>query len=583
MNNLRFTVFFLLGIVFLSAALVVLSERDRHIATAVTRNTLCTFAPDAVDAVEVFEKGATNGISLVRDAEGEWQMKTPYVAPADAAAVARLVDLATVVAVGDMRTETELADLREDFADFGLSSGGTLQLRLHAGGSAARVSFGAETASGREVYARAEGLRNVFTVPVEAVRAVPSDADGFRRRTLLSCSREEISGIDLRAPGVPFVKLVRNRAGWSMVSPAEVGGPAEIGAVSALADGLVGARIVGYVLPSAAAPVASAADGVIAPSELSPYGLGVDAGQAVTVRTATGAAEQIVFGARAGTNLVYALVRNGTAVVTVDVALADLCRAGGASFRDTRFFPLGEGERLKAISFEAGALVYVLAQGANDLWRLEAPVAAPADPVAAAAMADRVLRLRRSDVPDVIPAEDAVRVSVTTTAGARPGVVVPKTVFADCGALADLRSKMVQELDPAAVRRISVHPREGAAVAVRRDAAHMPWVLDSSAGGGLRRVSLEHVKKLFAALTRTEAVGVETVAATPEDYVRCGLREPLVTIAVDFDGAAARRNLLLGGVAPGGGRYASAGGADAIFILSRASVADLTIPITEQE
>lgn len=581
MNNLRFTVFFLLGIVILSAALVVLSERDRLVATEVTRNTLCTYAPDAVDALEVFRRGDTNGVSLVRGARGEWQLKAPYAAPADAAVVARLVDLATVVAVGDMRTANELAELREDFADFGLASGGVLQLRLHAGAAVTRVCFGAETASGKEVYARTEGLQNVFTVPAEAVRAVPSDADGFRRRTLLSCEREEIAGIDLRAPDVPFVKLVRGRAGWSVAAP--VAEPADLGAVSALADGLVGARVAGFVLPSAAQPVAVADGEAIKSTALEPYGLGVDAGQAVTVRTASGASEQVVFGARAGTNLVYALVRNGAAVVTVDVALADLCRAGGASFRDTRVFPLGEGERLRSISLAAGPLVYVLALGTNDLWRLEAPVAAPADSAAAAAMADRVLRLRRKDVPDAVPEADAVRVAVTTTAGALPAVTVPKRAFADCGALADLRSKTVQEFDPAAVRRITVQPRDGAAVAVLRDAGRATWVLDSSAGGGLARVSVEHVKKLFAALTRTEAVGVETVAATPEDYLRCGLREPLVTIAVDFNGAVARKNLLLGGVAPGGGRYASAGGADAIFILSRATVADLTISITEQE
>lgn len=580
MNNLRFTVFFLLGIVLLSAALVVQSERDRLVATEVTRNTLCTYAPDAVDALEVFRRGDTNGVALVRDARGEWLLKTPYAAPADAAAVARLVDLATVVAVGDMRTANELAELREDFADFGLSSGGVLQLRLHSGAAVTRVTFGAETASGKEVYARTEGLRNVFTVPAEAVRAVPSDADGFRRRTLLSCAREEISGIDLRVTDAPFVKLVRGRAGWSMAAP--VVGPADLAAVSALADGLVGARIAGFVLPSAAQPDAVADGEAIKPSALAPYGLGVDAGQAVTVRTASGSAEQVVFGARAGTNLVYALVRNGTAVVTVDVALADLCRAGGASFHDTRVFPLGEGERLESISFAAGTLVYVLALGTNDLWRLEAPVAAPADPAAAAAMADRVLRLRRKDVPDAVPEADAVRVAVTTTAGALPAVTVPKRVFADCGALADLRSKTVQEFDPAAVRRITVQPKDGEVVAVRRDAGRMDWVLDSSAGGDLARVSVEHVKKLFAALTRTEAVGVETVAATPADYLRCGLREPLVTIAVDFDGAVARKNLLVGGAAPGGGRYASAGGADAIFILSRATVADLTLSITEQ-
>ena len=38
---------------------------------------------------------------------------------------------------------------------------------------------------------------------------------------------------------------------------------------------------------------------------------------------------------------------------------------------------------------------------------------------------------------------------------------------------------------------------------------------------------------------------------------------------------------MLGNAAPGGGRYATAGGVDAIFIISREMAAELTIPLTE--
>ena len=579
MSNFRFTVFFLFGIAVLSGALVFLSDHARRVATEATRNTLCTFAPEQVDALEVWRPGGTNVVGLLRDDRGAWHLSSPYSAPADAAAVSRLVDMATLMPLGDMRTDAELAELHEDFSDFGLAGGGRLKLVLRAGTREAEVLFGETTASGKEVYARAVGLRNVFTLPVEALDAVPVDADGFRRRTLVSCSRDEIAGIDLRVPGSPFVKLVRGKGGWTVSAPVE--GPAEMDAVATLADGLVGARVAGFILPSALQPGSGSEDAAVKASALEPYGLAADVGHAVTVRTQSGAVEQVVFGSRADTNLVYALVQNGRAVVTVDAALAELCRAGGAPYLDTRVFPLAEGERLKALSLRTDSLVYVLAQGTNGAWRLEAPVAAPADAAAAAAMAQHVLRLRRSDVPDVPPAEGAVHVSVTTSAGARPGVTVPKSVFAACGAFADLRSKVLQELDPAAVRRITVRPGGGAVVAVARDARREAWVLDAAAGAAPARVSVEGVKKLLAALTRTEAVGVETVAATPGDYRRCGLAEPSCTIAVDFDGGAPRRNLLLGGPAAGGGRYASVGGADAVFILSRATVADLTVQITE--
>ena len=69
-----------------------------------------------------------------------------------------------------------------------------------------------------------------------------------------------------------------------------------------------------------------------------------------------------------------------------------------------------------------------------------------------------------------------------------------------------------------------------------------------------------------------------------EDFKRCGLVRPAFTIAVDVDATdAVRRNLLLGNAAPGGGRYATAGGADAIFIISRETVAALTVPLVESD
>ncbi len=577
MSNRRFILLFLLGIAFLAWALWALSWRARVVATEATRNSLCTFALADVDGLDVV-RGGTNLVSLVRNDEGAWRLVTPYAVPADEAVVRRLVDAVTLFPLGDMRTEEELAELHEDFADFGLTEDARATVTLHARGTEARILFGAPTASGKEVYARTAGLRNVFTIARTAFEAVPKDADGYRRRALVACGIQEFAGIDLRTPGSPFVKLVKTEGGWKLAAPVEA--PADAGAVETLVQALAGARIAEFVLPSVGNP--AAADGsAIRPSALAPYGLSADAGFAVTVRSAAGAAEQIVFGERKGTNLVYALVRNGSAVVAVEAALVELCRAGGASLRDTRVFPIAENERLQSVSFTAGSLVYVLAQDTNKVWRLEAPVVAPADAAAAGAMVDRVLRMKRGDVPDELPDKDVVRVSVATSAGVQPGVVVPAAYFAACGAFADLRSKTLLTVDPASVRRISVAEKGGRTISVAPSPDRARWNLE---GGTPATVAIEAVKKLLTALTRVEAVGVETVAATPDDFRRCGLDAPALAIAIDFENAdAVRRNLLLGGAAAGGGRYATVGGADAVFILSRAVVQELSVKLTEEE
>lgn len=578
MSNRRFILLFLLGIVVLSGALEFLSWRARAVATEATRNSLCTYALADVEGLDVV-RGGTNLVSLARDDEGQWRLVVPYAVPADEAVVRRLVDAVTLFPLGDMRTEEELAELHEDFADFGLTGDARATVTLRAHGKETRVVFGAPTASGKEVYARTAGLHNVFTIASAAFEAVPVNADGFRRRNLVACGTQDFAGIDLRTPGSPFVKLVRDEGGWKLTAPVEA--PADAAAVETLVQGLASARIAQFVLPSASNPSVAVAGGTIAPSALAPYGLSADAGFAVTVRSASGTAEQIVFGERQGTNLVYALVRNGSAVVAVESALVDLCRAGDESLRDTRVFPIAENARVSSVSFTAGSLVYVLAQDTNKVWRLEAPVVAPADPAAAAAMVDRVLRMKRNDVPDTPPEKDGIRVSVATSAGVQPGVVVPAAYFAACGSFADLRSKTLLTLDPVAVRRLTVTPKDGTAVTVVPSADRAKWNLE---GGTPATVNVEAVKKLLTTLTRVDAVGVETVAATPDDFRRCGLDAPWLAIAVDFENAeAVRRNLLIGGAAAGGGRYATVGGADAIFILSRTSVQELTVKITEEE
>lgn len=576
MSNRRFIIFFLVGIVFISVFLAMHSWRTRAVASEATRNTLCTFESGAVDGLEISRNG-TNIVKLVRDDVGNWGIVSPYSAPADASTVARLVDALTLLKLGDMRTEAELAGLGEDFADFGLSGTVRASVKVKAKGAESRVSFGAFSASGKDVYARADGLFNVFTVGVEALEAIPADADGFRVRTLISSAGEQITGLDLHKPEAPFIRLVRNASGWRLSSPVDA--PADGAVVSSLVEGLVDARIVGFVMPSAAHTETQA---VLKQSTIAAYGLAAESGLSVSVKSDSGTPEQIVFGSSAGTNLVYALVQNGTAVVTLPAAVADLFRTREAALRDTRVFPFGADEQVKSVSLTAGRLVYVLARGTNGVWRLEAPVTAPADPAAAAALVDVVLRIRRNDVLQDVASgdEESVRVSVATSSGARPDVSVLKTVFKECGPFTDLRSKTLLELDSRSVRRLSLKSAEGAGASVVYDPERGLWNL--AEGSAPATVRVDAVKALLAALIRVEAKSVETMAATPEDLRRCGLDAPALVIAVDFEGVdAVRRNLMLGAVAPGGGRYATVGGADAVFVLDRAMVSALMVSITE--
>ena len=122
--------------------------------------------------------------------------------------------------------------------------------------------------------------------------------------------------------------------------------------------------------------------------------------------------------------------------------------------------------------------------------------------------------------------------------------------------------------------------KSGRTLAVAYEAVRDTWNLEKPIEG--RRASPKAIKSMLTALTHVEATSVETVAATPNDYRRCGLDVPECTIAIDMEGAGSvRKNILLGGVASGGGRYATVGGADAVFIVSRQTASALLADMTE--
>lgn len=582
MSNRRFILFFTVGIAVLSGLVWFFERKAKIEAQEGTQTVLCSLPLVDVESVDIMREG-TLLASLSRTPTETWELKKPFHAEAETQPVSRLLDAMTLTPLEDRRSETEIAALGAQLADFGLERP-RWSVLLRTRGREERISFGASSASGREVYACSDHVRTVFMVPSSVLDVFPANADDLRQRTVLPFRSEEVSGVDFRIPDAPFLKLVRQAGGWRQTSPTEA--PAESPTVDSLVSALLDARIAGFVIPSAEHPQANE-EGIISKDTLATYGLAAGAGLAVTVRSEAGLTEQIVFGGVAGSNLVYALVRNGAAVVTMDAALAERCRVGDATFRDMRVFPLVETARVKSISITEGALVYVLAQGRNGVWRLESPVVAPTDPVQALAVVEKVLRLKQNDLAaDSGDAKTAGRVRVTVSTGdsVLPGVWVPKAYFGPAVAWTDLRSKTMLELDAGTVRRLTMHAADGDEVVVVRDAEKGGWKLDGTAGSAVGRLVDEAaIKKLLAALARVDATSVETVSATPDDFTRCGLVKPSFTLAIDVDSAdAVRRNLLLGGAASGGGRYATVGGVDAIFVVSRQTVADLMASVMEK-
>src|SRR5574344_630516 len=334
MTNRRVIFMLLGGILAAALALWGLAVRTAAVASLRTRAALYEGTPADVDGLEIEAPGLH--VVLERRSAG-WRLVSPFPAEVDPAVVARLVDAFALSPIGDTLSYAEVRGLERSLADFGLAPA-RVSVVLRSGRREDRVYLGGPTPTRAEVYARVNRLENVFTVSSNVVAVVPASLDGFRRSALLSFARDDISGLDIRVPGSPFLKLARSGSDRRLVQPEAA--PAAAAAGGALADRLAAARVAAYVWPTASSSVDVREDERVRTARLAPYGLDAEAGVVVTVHGPGSAAEQIVFGAPApgGTNLVYALVQDGTAIVTVDGALAEACRVGESVFRDRRVF-----------------------------------------------------------------------------------------------------------------------------------------------------------------------------------------------------------------------------------------------------
>lgn len=550
MSNLKAMIFFALGSLVIAVALVALEVHERIVAQPGAHVRLSALADASPDYINF------GAVTLVKK-DGVWMMEEPVKSETDPTVVARLLDALSFAYPDDIESDAELARMGHRLSVFGLAPA-RVTVTLGAGPRRETIRFGAPTPSGEAVYARVDGMHNVFTLPKSVTAAIPPDADSCRRTNLVSFSPELVDTIEIRSPGAPFLKIVHDAQGWHFASP--VKGPADGEMVLSLVSRLCGAKVDSFA--DGADDTACALDG--------------ESGFAITVKAAALGSQSVTFGSQAGEGRVYVKFGGGIKGV-VSNSLASFCRDQAADFRDIRYFPLELDDAVKvAISDEND--VYILARGTNRVWRLDSPVSAPADPVEAEAFVRRVLSIRRSDLRN-----EGVRVSASSSSVNFPAATVSGSLFSSSD-FSKLRSRILLEARRESVRRITLKTAAGAETRVERDAARGMWNLvrrfDDT---GSLRVSQDAVKRLLSALERVEAESVVTLAGGPEELGRYGLEKPTYTLTVDLvDGRAIRCNILLGAVAAEDGtRYATMGRAEAIFTVSPATVSVLTAPLTE--
>ena len=562
MKNMRIIVWLLAGISALVVANFFLSVDDSPETAIVQRMSLLTVPDDTVSLVEISRNGS---VESVLTHTGSWRLVEPFAGSVDESVVLKLLDALAYAPLDDSLGDQELLKLGRTRADFGLENP-RLCVRVRAGDNETSISFGTTTPSASGVYAAIEGVHAVYVVPSNTLAAVDVPASAFRRRTLFTSGEESVASFDVKRGSGEFMRFKREGDGWAMVQPTE--GPAAAPKIKKLLTDVMSASAFDFVWPVGGSNEVAEVSAAL----LASYGLGVENAVTLTLKGTDGSDRRISFGSDAGEGRVYALVHNGSAIVTVDGALKDMASLGNSTFADTRLFPY-EVSQVNGISIVDGGVTCMLAKNDDGSWRMDSPISAPASLTAVESLVSAVLALRGGDA-------DEKGVEVSISADERK-VRVARGSLGPHFRLEDLRSLEILKIDAASVRRLSVTGADTNGMkSVAYDRDRRAWSVEASSVPGT--VSEGGIMRVLGVVNPLEAGRIVKLKVSADDLGGYGLEKPRLTVAIDLEREdAIRRNILVGD-ATDGGSFATVGASDAVFVLPETAVYDLSADIVEE-
>ncbi len=492
-----------------------------------------------------------------------WRLVEPRLGEADARVVIKLVDLLESTAIVDAVSLPELRRLGHEPEDF-FNSERRFLIEMEDGeGERMTIELGERNAAGDGIYAMLSGMNAVLVLPVGLESVTELVADRFRIRDIFPFAPETVIGFDIRRPGEGSIDFVREGDGW------KVGGAkSSSSAVNELLSLIASTEATSFVWPTGD----TADERGITSSLLSSYGLDSESAVILTMRCIDGAERRIALGGRTGDESVYALVDNGGSIVTLGEALKRIASEPTSHFVESRLFPI-DLALVNSFSLMDGDLSYLIARSSDDGWRLDSPVVAQADDKTVTTILGRILALSRNDV-----AETGLMVGVNTNGET---AVVSKTELLGDVRLEDLRAREILRIDPALVRRIvsTSGGRNPQSVSVVHSRERREWSVEASAKDAV--ASEDGIKDVLDAACRLRAESIVSLKATATELARYGLEKPFHVIAIDQEQESSlRRNILIGDETRGG-RYATIGSMDAIFVISDSTVSKLLAELVE--
>lgn len=558
MRNAK-SIIILLTIIAVAAALDYFVYFGKGPSSTSKRTTLVDFQSEAA-SVRI-ERIGSPAVVLDRGLGG-WRLTDPFASGADEQAVMKLVDVLTQTPVVEVISDSELLKLGRTRADFSLEEPVLTVTLTGMDKSVCRFMFGSATPTQDGVYASVEGVDAVFILGKPAFSFVDVRPDDLRQRSLLPLGGAWVTSFEIKREGIPLLEFLRTGAGWNVGSE-----KASSQKITEFIDDLTTASAVSFIWPVGSSNETDHATS----SLLAGYGLDPDSAVTVTLNDINGKSRRLSFGKEADDGNVYALVQNGNAIVTVPSKLRDFARQDPVMFTDSRLFPV-EARSVNGFSVSSDGSLYSLVRDKDGKWGLESPVVAPADQEASDALLSLILSLSPADVVK----ENGVAVSVLTNMSK---VLIPRERILGKRTFEDLRSREMLKIDAPLVKRIvsTVGGKTPKTASVVYDRERRQWNLDTEADGVA--VNVKGVESVLSVINPLTAVRIEKLAVVAADLDDYGLDTPFLTVAIDQDSdETIRRNILIGKKTRGG-RFATIGSSDAIFVISDATVSRLSASI----
>lgn len=558
MRNAK-SIIILLTIIAVAAALDYFVYFGKGPSSTSKRTTLVDFQSEAA-SVRI-ERVGSPAVVLDRGLGG-WRLTDPFASGADEQAVMKLVDVLTQTPVVEVISDSELLKLGRTRADFSLEEPVLTVTLTGMDKSVCRFMFGSATPTQDGVYASVEGVDAVFILGKPAFSFVDVRPDDLRQRSLLPLGGAWVTSFEIKREGIPLLEFLRTGAGWNVGSE-----KASSQKITEFIDDLTTASAVSFIWPVGSS---NETDHVTS-SLLAGYGLDPDSAVTVTLNDINGKSRRLSFGKEADDGNVYALVQNGNAIVTVPSKLRDFARQDPVMFTDSRLFPV-EARSVNGFSVSSDGSLYSLVRDKDGKWGLESPVVAPADQEASDALLSLILSLSPADVVK----ENGVAVSVLTNMSK---VLIPRERILGKRTFEDLRSREMLKIDAPLVKRIvsTVGGKTPKTASVVYDRERRQWNLDTEADGVA--VNVKGIESVLSVINPLTAVRIEKLAVVAADLDDYGLDTPFLTVAIDQDSdETIRRNILIGKKTRGG-RFATIGSSDAIFVISDATVSRLSASI----